>query len=316
MKRKIVPHRPGQVQRLRPLRPQLRRGADPDRRRQGAAGRGDPRDGLGACLGECPEAAIVIEERDADAFDEKVVEEHLRRSAARRRRPTAGRDTIMATADHHGGHHDGHHGHGHPGHGNHGGGFVCPSSRAITHDRPPSVAVTPAGEGALRTGRWPVKLQLVGRRAPFFREEPASSPPTARPWPSATSTAVPQGRAVAIQCPKFGEQDFVVAKLAGILTRAASPGSPSSHGSPRCGGLAVGGAEGAPASGKDRPAAARSRRRGQRRPARSAPRPPALPGVAAGFTPGRRIGRGPSGYSPEEPRDGPAQTPSHGGGDG
>ena len=34
-------------------------------------------DGLGACLGECPEGALKIIEREAVEFDEKSVEEHL-----------------------------------------------------------------------------------------------------------------------------------------------------------------------------------------------------------------------------------------------
>jgi len=36
-------------------------------------------DGLGACLGECPEGALSIEEREADAFDEKLVHEAMAR---------------------------------------------------------------------------------------------------------------------------------------------------------------------------------------------------------------------------------------------
>ncbi len=35
-------------------------------------------DGLGNCLGECPRDAITIIEREADPFDEKAVEEHLK----------------------------------------------------------------------------------------------------------------------------------------------------------------------------------------------------------------------------------------------
>ncbi len=34
-------------------------------------------DGLGACLGECPLGAITIEEREAEEFNEEVVEHHL-----------------------------------------------------------------------------------------------------------------------------------------------------------------------------------------------------------------------------------------------
>ncbi len=35
-------------------------------------------DGLGACLGDCPLGAITVEEREADEYDEAVVEEHLK----------------------------------------------------------------------------------------------------------------------------------------------------------------------------------------------------------------------------------------------
>ena len=34
-------------------------------------------DGLGACLGHCPENAITIEERDAASFDEEATIKHL-----------------------------------------------------------------------------------------------------------------------------------------------------------------------------------------------------------------------------------------------
>ena len=35
-------------------------------------------DGLGACIGECPKGAIKIVEREAEAFDHRAVEEHLK----------------------------------------------------------------------------------------------------------------------------------------------------------------------------------------------------------------------------------------------
>jgi len=35
-------------------------------------------DGLGACLGECPRDALHVVEREADDFDEKAVEHHLK----------------------------------------------------------------------------------------------------------------------------------------------------------------------------------------------------------------------------------------------
>ena len=61
-------------------------------------------DGLGACLGECPEGAIMIEERDADAFDEKVVEKHLK---AIGRAPAPAHGGQPRPGGHHGGHHRG-----------------------------------------------------------------------------------------------------------------------------------------------------------------------------------------------------------------
>lgn len=36
-------------------------------------------DGLGACLGECLQGAIAFEEREAEEFDEKAVEENLKK---------------------------------------------------------------------------------------------------------------------------------------------------------------------------------------------------------------------------------------------
>ena len=176
-------------------------------------------DGLGACLGECPEGAITIEERDADVFDEKVVEEHLK---------TIGRAPSPAHAGHHGEHehhHGGdHHGEKHHhdnrlqpgGHGHHGGG--CPSARLISHDRAPAAAQAPAGEVGSELGHWPVKLQLVPPTAPFFKGKnlliAADCAPVAY---GDFQRRFLKDSAVVIQCPKFGEQGFVVDKLAGIF---------------------------------------------------------------------------------------------------
>jgi Pyruvate/2-oxoacid:ferredoxin oxidoreductase delta subunit len=181
-------------------------------------------DGLGACLGECPEGAITIEERDADEFDEKVVEKHLR---------AIGREAAPAHAaghGHHGkhqgeGHHHGHHEHHEKQHGHHGGGFACPSSRALTHERAPAAPSAPAGEVRSELGHWPVKLQLVPPAAPFFRGKELVV--------AADCGAVAFGdfhrrflkdAAVVIQCPKFGEQDFVIPKLAGIMAEGGITG--------------------------------------------------------------------------------------------
>jgi Pyruvate/2-oxoacid:ferredoxin oxidoreductase delta subunit len=181
-------------------------------------------DGLGACLGECPEGAITIEEREADEFDEKVVETHLK---------AIGREAAPAHpaghghhGKHHGeGHHHGHHEHHEKHHGGHGGGFACPSSRVVSHERAPQGAASPAGEVPSELGHWPVKLQLVPPTAPFFRGKELVV--------AADCAAVAFGdfhrrflkdAAVTIQCPKFGEQDFVIPKLAGIMAEGGITG--------------------------------------------------------------------------------------------
>jgi len=183
-------------------------------------------DGLGACLGECPEGAITIEEREADVFDEKVVEEHLK---------TLGR----APAPSHGGHHEGHghhhddHRHGEKhhgdkhhhdnrlqpaGHAHHGGGGGCPSARLISHDRAPVAAQAVAGEVASELGHWPVKLQLVPPTAPFFKGKNLLIAADCAPVAFGDfQRRFLKDSAVVIQCPKFGEQGFVVEKLAGIF---------------------------------------------------------------------------------------------------
>lgn len=176
-------------------------------------------DGLGACLGECPEGALTIEERDADAFDEQVVETHLK---------TLGREPAAAHAGPPGGgHHHGHHApHGHHGkHHEHGhdhkptqARFACPSSRAMTHERAPEASGGATGEVRSELGHWPVKLQLVGPGAPFFRGKELIVAADCGPVAFGDfHRRFLKGAAVVIQCPKFGDQEFVVPKLAGIM---------------------------------------------------------------------------------------------------
>lgn len=182
-------------------------------------------DGLGACLGECPEGAITIEEREADAFDEAAVAVHLK---------AAGIGQAPAHGHHHEkmhGHHEGHHGGkhlphgGHPGHGHHGGGFACPSARAFSVERPAAAAPGPAGEVASELTHWPVKLQLVPPTAPFFRDKELVIAADCAPVAYGNfHRRFLKGNAVVIQCPKFGEQDFVQEKLAGIFANGGITG--------------------------------------------------------------------------------------------
>ena len=179
-------------------------------------------DGLGACLGDCPEGALTIETRDADEFDEELVETHL--------------ETLKedGSAVHAGG------GHSTPppspatqqapamagpaGLGLHGmphGGGGCPGSRAMAFDEPEA----PAEEGGTRTSQlrqWPVQLHLVSPVAPYFEGAdvllcadcvPFAVPDFHRDWL--------KGRSLAIACPKLDEgQEMYLQKLVSMIDDA------------------------------------------------------------------------------------------------
>ena len=89
-------------------------------------------DGLGACLGHCPRDAISIEQRQAEAFDEKATQEYLnkQKSAAA---PAQG----------------------------------CPGMKMV-HKKPSAASAEPAGPVPSRLGQWPVQLKLVSPIAPYF----------------------------------------------------------------------------------------------------------------------------------------------------
>ncbi len=102
--------------------------------------RDDYCDGLGNCLPACPTGAITFEEREADAYDEAAVQANMQ----------------AQTAPPH------HHDHGQGG---------CPGSRAMALQRDPVQDVQPVGipvapQAELR--QWPVQIQLVPVRAPYF----------------------------------------------------------------------------------------------------------------------------------------------------
>ncbi len=164
-------------------------------------------DGLGACLGDCPQDAIKIVERDADEFDEIAVENHLGK-------PAAAHNQTPAQHSHHG-----HHGN----HGHHGGG--CPGSRAMSINRTEAAKTTAASNDDVEVrikpqlAQWPVQLNLVPVRAPYFEDADllisADCVPFAYPN---FHLELLKGKKLAIGCPKLDDVQYYVEKLTDIIT--------------------------------------------------------------------------------------------------
>jgi len=139
-------------------------------------------DGLGACLGHCPQDAITIIEREASEFDEEAVHEHL---AVLKKN---GAQT-----------------------------FGCPASQVrVQNDVSAIDDVEMSTPSALR--HWPVQLNLVPVKAPFFKDAELIllADCTAVAYPALHQRLL-EGRTVVMGCPKFDDVKHYVEKLTDIL---------------------------------------------------------------------------------------------------
>lgn len=164
-------------------------------------------DGLGACIGECPEGALSIEEREADAFDEKLVHEAM----ARRKKDESGIrvvkpalqtfNIIPPKAD---------------------GG--CPGSAPAVFERKsqdaPGKAQT-VGQPSELT-HWPIQLHLVNPAAEFFHGKDVVLAADCVAFASGDFHArFLKGKSLAIACPKLDDgQDEYVEKIRRMVDEA------------------------------------------------------------------------------------------------
>ncbi|MBN1477633.1 4Fe-4S binding protein [Candidatus Sumerlaeota bacterium] len=100
-------------------------------------------DGMGACLGHCPKGAITVHEREADAYDESAVEQHLENLEPK----AAPAPPAMPSGG-------------------------CPGARLMQLAFPSEEASPTPSNGdsqpsALR--QWPVQMMLVPPQAPFLQ---------------------------------------------------------------------------------------------------------------------------------------------------
>ena len=152
-------------------------------------------DGLGACLGECPQGAITIEERAAEEFDEKAVEQHLAEHVVDEASPSC----AAAPA----------------------GG--CPGMAAVALGQP-RVSEQPAaapedGPSPSRLGNWPLQLNLVPVQAPYFQDARLVISADCVPFAFADfHQRFMTGRVLLIGCPKLDDAELYRQKLAEIFT--------------------------------------------------------------------------------------------------
>ncbi len=189
-------------------------------------------DGFGDCIGECPTGAMIIEERDADEFDEQATRRHVLETGGREaiarmdqaaarhakknappRPPAPAVAGAFAAAG--------------PGPG--GGG--CPGSRmrmAPASDGKP--AATPVQGGGVGQAipselrQWPVQIHLVQPGAPFFQNRELVLLSTCAPVASAdVHWRFLRGRGVAVGCPKLDHTEPYAEKLGAILSEPSIP---------------------------------------------------------------------------------------------
>jgi Fe-S-cluster-containing hydrogenase component 2 len=135
-------------------------------------------DGLGACLGHCPRGAVSIVEREAPEFSEEAVSDYL-----------ASQESLS---------------------------YGCPSGQAQSIHAAAEIHVDEPKASALR--HWPVQLNLVPVKAPFFSGADLliMADCVAVAYPDLHAGLL-RGRSVVVGCPKFDDARAYVGKLTEIL---------------------------------------------------------------------------------------------------
>ncbi len=174
-------------------------------------------DGLGACVGHCPEGAMRIEEREAEPYDEKKVMENIVK---------AGPNTILAHLKHLEDHGAAEyleqarvylreHGIAVP-EGPRREPCGCPGSRAM--DLGGAAEGEAPGRAPSRLRNWPVQIALVPARAPYLKGADLVIAADCAPFAYANfHEDFLRGKVLLIGCPKLDDSDFYVQKLAGLF---------------------------------------------------------------------------------------------------
>lgn len=180
-------------------------------------------DGFGDCIGHCPTGALKIVERDTVEFDEKAVEDHLRKNFgedAVAKMKEAQKKHAHEPGDKNAGHGPADHAHG-GGH-HHGG---CPSARFMNFkggngktSAPAAEGDSPAGVVASELRQWPVQLHLVSPAHPAFMDCDILVAADCVAFTFGDfHRKLLKGKTLAIACPKLDDTGGYVEKLAEIF---------------------------------------------------------------------------------------------------
>jgi ferredoxin len=146
-------------------------------------------DGLGACIGECPEGAITLVEREAEAFDEEAAEKHAEQMTRKEREVP----------------------------------LVCPGVMATEIERPPDAAdPAPSETTPSQLSNWPVQLNLVPPAAPYFQHADLLVVADCVPFAVCDfHSKFLRGRIAVVGCPKFDDVGDYLEKLTEIFKQAS-----------------------------------------------------------------------------------------------
>lgn len=143
-------------------------------------------DGLGACVGRCPIGALVVEQREAEEFNEEEAKKNMEK-------------TQKSYA-----------GHGHQG---------CPGMAMAQWDEKESNNAPIASQGSA-LHQWPIQLKLLNPRAPYFQNADLVAAADCVPFSYANfHSRFLKGKTLVMFCPKLDAKlDEYVEKMAEIFT--------------------------------------------------------------------------------------------------
>lgn len=154
-------------------------------------------DGLGACIGHCPEGALTIEQRDAEEFDEHLVEERIAELKREEESKKAPHPVFQSACG-------------------------CPSANIATIK--PVAAAGGGGSGPIpsQLAQWPVQLGLLPPTAPFFQNADLLIAADCVPFSYGDfHRDFLKGKSLAIFCPKLDNAQAHYEKLKEIFAKSS-----------------------------------------------------------------------------------------------